>query len=212
MIKNKNENTTYGQILDSALTLFSEQGYKAVTVAQIADKVGIKAPSLYKHFKNKQDIFNAIVSELSRRYEKTAEQLHLNGVDAQKDKDSFAHMDTDNLVKTGRSLFHYFLHDSYALRFRKMLTVEQFSNTELSTFYVKQYIDDPIDYQTTIFSFFTEHGLFVPGIDLNITALQFYSPIFLLIILCTVCPVREQEADELLEKHIRQFAALYTKP
>ncbi|WP_261797230.1 TetR/AcrR family transcriptional regulator [Candidatus Stoquefichus massiliensis] len=29
----------------------------AVSVAQIADAVGIKVPSLYKHFKSKQDIF-----------------------------------------------------------------------------------------------------------------------------------------------------------
>ncbi len=44
---------TKHRILDEALTLFSEKGYANVFVGEIADRVGIKAPSLYKHYKNK---------------------------------------------------------------------------------------------------------------------------------------------------------------
>ncbi len=50
---------TKQRILDEALTLFSERGYANVFVNDIAEKVGIKAPSLYKHYKNKQAIFDA---------------------------------------------------------------------------------------------------------------------------------------------------------
>jgi len=39
-----------------ALTLFAENGYDGTSVEQIASIVGIKAPSLYKHFKGKEDI------------------------------------------------------------------------------------------------------------------------------------------------------------
>ena len=49
---------TKGRILSAALELFSKRGYEAVTVEQIAQAVGIKAPSLYKHFKSKRDIFD----------------------------------------------------------------------------------------------------------------------------------------------------------
>ena len=42
---------TKQRILDEALTLFSEKGYANVFVNDIAEKVGIKAPSLYKHYK-----------------------------------------------------------------------------------------------------------------------------------------------------------------
>ena len=41
-------------ILDAALKLFAKKGYEAVSVAEIADAVGVKAPSLYKHYKSKQ--------------------------------------------------------------------------------------------------------------------------------------------------------------
>ncbi len=197
------ENSTRDQILDNALSLFAAQGYKAVTVAQIAQKVGIRPPSLYKHFKNKQEIFTAIFSELSRRYDEQVSQLHLNGTNALQDREKFADMKANDLVHTARMLFRYFLHDNYAVRFRKMLTIGQFSNKELAAQYIRQYIDDSLSYQTVLFSFFSDKGLLIPGADPYITSLQFYAPIFLLLTLCTAIPSREQESDMLLERHIR---------
>ena len=41
---------TKQKILDKALALFSSRGYDAVSVGEIAQAVGIKAPSLYNHF------------------------------------------------------------------------------------------------------------------------------------------------------------------
>ena len=40
--------TTKERIQQEALALFSQKGYKAVTVEEISKSVGIKAPSLYK--------------------------------------------------------------------------------------------------------------------------------------------------------------------
>ena len=41
---------TKSRILTKALRLFAQRGYDAVSVEQIANAVGIKAPSLYKAF------------------------------------------------------------------------------------------------------------------------------------------------------------------
>ena len=68
---------TKKKILDVALTLFSEKGYGNVYVGQIAEGVGIKAPSLYKHYKSKQDIFDAILDEMRERYNKKAADLNI---------------------------------------------------------------------------------------------------------------------------------------
>ena len=40
---------TKQRIMDEALTLFAEKGYGNVFVGQIAEAVGIKAPSLQAH-------------------------------------------------------------------------------------------------------------------------------------------------------------------
>ncbi len=56
------------RIIDEALTVFFEKGYANVFVGGIADRVGINAHSLYKHFKNKQAIFYAIIDDMNSRF------------------------------------------------------------------------------------------------------------------------------------------------
>ena len=61
--------STKDKILEEALTLFAEKGYDGTGVDQIAEAVGIKAPSLYKHFKGKEDILNTIIDSAEVRYD-----------------------------------------------------------------------------------------------------------------------------------------------
>ena len=72
---------TKHKILDEALTLFSEKGFANVFVNEIAERVGIKAPSLYKHYKSKQAIFDAIIDEMNHRFEQQAQALTIDGTD-----------------------------------------------------------------------------------------------------------------------------------
>lgn len=199
---------TKKRILDEALDLFSEKGYANVFVADIAQAVGIKAPSLYKHYKSKRDIFNAILDEMKNNYDRQAAMLDMNGNNAQADAMVFADVSEDGLVKMGISLFSFFLHDNYTQKFRKMLTVEQFSNPELAELLTKQYIDDSLKYQSAMFSMLCEQGV-LKGDNPYIMALQFHAPIYTLLTMCDREPGREAELTALLEQHIRQFSRLY---
>lgn len=67
--------TTKERIMHAALSLFSEKGYDAISMSEIAEAVSIKAPSLYKHYKSKNDISQAILDEMARRYERQATAL-----------------------------------------------------------------------------------------------------------------------------------------
>ena len=40
--------------------LFSQNGFEAVSVSDIAGRLGITNGALYKHFNNKQDIFETV--------------------------------------------------------------------------------------------------------------------------------------------------------
>ena len=199
---------TKKKILDVALTLFSEKGYGNVYVGHIAEGVGIKAPSLYKHYKSKQDIFKAILQEMRNRYDKETAYLNINGNNSESDANIFATISEDELVKLGIGLFSFFLHDEYECKFRKMLTIEQFSNKELAELFSNQYINEPLKYQTGLFQMILMQGQ-MKNEDAQIMALHFYSPIYLLLTLCDREPQREGEALHLLEKHIRQFNRMY---
>ena len=57
------EDSTKSQILESAYGLFIEQGYNGSSMRDIAKRAGIKASSIYNHFPNKEDIFEAVFIE-----------------------------------------------------------------------------------------------------------------------------------------------------
>ena len=199
---------TKQRILDEALTLFSEKGYANVFVNDIAGKVGIKAPSLYKHYKNKQAIFDAIIAEMNHRFEQQAHSLSINGTDPTADAEVYKNMDEDHLVKLGNDRFTYYLHDSYTKRFRKMLTLEQFKDKDLAKVYSQQYFDMPLTYQGMLLGLLVTQGLLVAD-NIPVMTLQFYAPIYMLLTVCDREPDREQEVLKLMEKHIRQFDKLY---
>ena len=199
---------TKQRILDEALTLFSEKGYANVFVGDIAERVGIKAPSLYKHYKGKQAIFDAIIDEMNLRFEQQAKMLNINGTDAAADSVIYSNMSEDNLLKLGREFFLYYLHDDYNKRFRKMLTIEQFNNKELADLYSKLYVDDPMTYQSMLLGFVAASGLLKTD-NVEIMTLHFYAPIYYLLTICDRDPSREPEALRILDDHIRQFDKLY---
>lgn len=199
---------TKQKIINEALTLFSEKGYYSVTVEQIAKAVGIKAPSLYKHYKSKKEIFDAIFNEMEFRYSQQMERHQMNGIFPDLDILNFKNISESQLLEIGQFLFSYFLHDDYNQKIRKILVIEQFSNENIATIYSSQYFDKPVQFQETIFLHLISLGKFKKG-DPKIMAIHFYAPIRHLIALCDAQPKREKEANELLVNHIKQFNKLY---
>lgn len=45
------------QLLSAASQLFSEQGYAEVTITSLVELAGVKAPSLYHHYKGKEGLY-----------------------------------------------------------------------------------------------------------------------------------------------------------
>ena len=56
------------EIVRVAAQLFKEKGYTAVTMSDIAAKMGIKAASLYNHITSKQDILDAVIISLAEAF------------------------------------------------------------------------------------------------------------------------------------------------
>ena len=189
---------TKEKILEAALKLFARQGYQATSVGEIAQAVGIKAPSLYKHYESKQAILQAILLHMEDSYSRQAAQLQMDGVSPGKDGPMFGSLTEDQLVQTVLGLFTYFRTDPWNSAFRRMLTVEQFRDGELSGLFSRLYFDDPLRYQSALFSVL---GLGEP----DVLALQFYGPIYLLLTLCDREPDRTEEAQTQLQKHVRGF-------
>lgn len=50
-----------GEILGAALEVFGEKGYRAGSMRDIAGRVGVSEPALYRHFAGKEALFRALV-------------------------------------------------------------------------------------------------------------------------------------------------------
>lgn len=195
--------------MDEALTLFSVNGYKGTSVKCIADAVGIKDSSLYKHYRNKQAIFEAIVAEMRNRMGQIAEQLELPMDDNIKEAaDVYKNITTEKLLSLSKAVFLFYLKDPFVSRFRRMAIIEQYANKEIYAVYHTIFMEDSIAYQRELFEEMIQRGQFIQT-DPEVMAMNFYTPIFFLI---NKYDQRENEIDEaldLLEKMIREFVRIY---
>lgn len=69
-------------------------------------------------------------------------------------------------------------------------------------------MENAISYQEKLFAEMMEHGVFYPG-DAKAAAINFYSPIYLLLSMFSNQPERKEEALELLDRQIEEFCRLY---
>jgi AcrR family transcriptional regulator len=56
-----------GEILDAALAVFGDKGYEAGTMREIAARVGVSEPAIYRHYESKEAILADIVATAGDR-------------------------------------------------------------------------------------------------------------------------------------------------
>ena len=201
------KSSTKQAILDAALELFSRQGYEATSISQIADAVGIRKASLYSHFAGKQDILDTLVRVTLAQYE----QRSVFAAARRDDPGSAPKppITADDAVKTVLGHVRYILHDPDISRARKMLTIEQFQNPMLAELQTKQNYTYVLQYFTSLVQLLVRAGALRDTGDAAVTAAQLSFPITVWINLCDREPERESEVFSLIERHIRQFFAVY---
>ena len=123
---------TKDRILDSALTLFSERGYDGVGVDLIAENAGIKGPSLYKHFKGKEEILDALIEKAESYYEANFGSA---------DNPGKIPSSMEELIDLSLKRIQFTLHDPIIKKVRRLLTLEQYRNKRIALLATKYNID-----------------------------------------------------------------------
>ena len=195
---------TRQKILDQALELFAARGYDAVSVGEIAEAVGIKAPSLYNHFPSKQAIFDALVASTAARYEADTGKIDIHVQNAPQDIPAFSQITSDALFEKVRQIFEYSLHDKTIASFRRMMTIEQFRSPELAALYTRRYVQRLMDYHAGIFRALIAQGE-ICAQDPDALALMYVAPVLTLLGVCDRQPERESECLEKLRQHVHLF-------
>ncbi|MFB5760741.1 TetR/AcrR family transcriptional regulator [Paenibacillus medicaginis] len=69
---------TSEDIIQAALSLFSEKGYEATSVDEIARQSGMVKASFYKYFKSKEELLQGTIAFVQEDMEKDLEKVYLN--------------------------------------------------------------------------------------------------------------------------------------
>ena len=149
MMTMRNTNTKR-KILTEAVKLFAAQGFEAVTVEMIAAAVGIKAPSLYKHYQSKQDIFDHILTTMEHRDAENASDFLLPTETKENYPEAYGNISVSALCDYCKCQFRYWTEDEFAASFRKMLTIEQYRNEKMNRLYHQYLGYGPLKYTTDL--------------------------------------------------------------
>ena len=160
---------TKEKILSAALELFASQGYEAVSVSDIAGRLGITKAALYKHYRSKRDIFDSILRRMEQRDALQAQAYALPAGTAE----AYVAPSPAQIATFAKAMFRYWTQDGFAARFRRMLALEQYRSPEMGQLYQQYLAAGPLQYLTDLFA-----GLGVPWARAE--AIKLYAPLFLL--------------------------------
>lgn len=187
---------TRDRILESALTLFAEKGYDGVGVDLIAEKAGIKGPSLYKHFKSKEDILYELIAKVEVHYENNfGSEEHPGKTPAS----------MDGLISMALDKITFTINDPLVTKIRRLLTMEQFRNPRIALLATKYNIELVQGLFEKIFRSMMDNGIMKTS-DPKLLSMSFASPVSLLIQMCDREPERQEEVMGLIKSYLKFFA------
>lgn len=201
---------TKENILHAALRLFARDGYEAASVSDIAGELGITKGALYKHYKSKRDIFDNIVERMYQMDVERAKKYEMPEETFDRFPSAYRNTAVDNIKVFIEAQFHFLTEDEFTSNFRKMLTLEQYRNPEITELYQKCLVSGPVSYMEDLFREMMEQGIWSKS-DPKQLALEFYAPFYLLLSISDTMPDKK-EAAKLLSVHIERFIEKNSAP
>ena len=120
------------EIIYATLELASVNGMKGVSMSQIAEKVGIKAPSLYNHFKSKDEIIREMYSFLREQAQKN------NGEPSVDYSKVFEEKSLEEILMGSLTSYVGMISDKNMLQFFKVLYSERSTNPTAAKIMVEE--------------------------------------------------------------------------
>ncbi len=190
---------TKQRILQEALKLFSQSGYKGTSMNDIASQLNVTKAALYKHYKSKQEILDSIVEKMNELDRERAREYDMPDGTFE-DVAEYKHIAIEKIKQFTKVQFLHWTEDEFCCQFRKMLTLEQYRDPEMAQLYQTYLADGPLSYMEEIFA-----GIMSDKEKARQAALDFYGPIFLLYSIYDGAEDKKQVV-KMVEQHVEKFA------
>lgn len=191
--------STREKILEAALTLFSENGYAATSVRQIAREVGVRESALYNHFESKEAILRGLFQQYgagrSRKYLKRT----LFKEEALKNPKAFLQNEIVGEILN-------FISNEKANQLKKIVVMEMFSGESGRELIEKELFESAVTTMQEVFQILMDEGQIEKTYDTGLLAIEFISPLLFLNLryLLHIDPDRAQ-FKALAEGHVEFF-------
>ena len=192
--------TTKEKILLTSLKLFAQDGYEAVSISKISGELGMAKSALYKHYKNKRDIFDSIINRMDELDYERPREYNMPEGNMDEIIKGYRKISIDKIRIYTEVQFKHWTEEEFPSLFRRMLTLEQYRNQEMADLYQKYLVSGPIDYMTYLFA-----GITGKKEEAKQLAIEFYGPIFLMYSLYDN-KRKEDDLAEMLKKHVDRFS------
>lgn len=189
---------TKDKILKVALKLFATKGYKATTVRDIAGTMGMKQSALYNHFKNKDEILETLVSELTSSAivtifnDKEPSELHKQG---------------KSLLMSIATTFKLIGFDGQNEALLKLLMQEIYRNERIREIYNEYFYQENVKKLSSIFFMMMQEEL-IQSSDPLLLANEFFSPLFFYQMQVSLLKLDKKSTSSVVsmfEKHVDFF-------
>lgn len=192
---------TKEQIAETALELFSQNGFLGTSMSDIASCLKITKGALYKHYEGKQQILERIIERMAELDLERAKKYEMPESKPGKFAEAYANIPAEKIRGYSIAQFRHWTEEKFSAQFRKMLTLEQFRSKEMTALYQHYLGTGPLEYMTEVFK-----KIIKSKPKARQLALEFYGPIF---ILYSVYDGVEENAKKSvfiqLENHIENF-------
>lgn len=115
--------------------------------------------ALYKHYKNKQDIFDCIVERMYQIDNKRAKEYQVPESTIVVTPNAYRNTTIESLTTFTFAQYDFWVTDEFASNFRKMLILEQYRNLKMNMLYQKCLVNGPISYIEDIFNEMIKKGV-----------------------------------------------------
>ena len=189
---------TKEKILKHALKLFSSKGFKATTVRDIAGSIGIKQSALYNHFKNKDEILETLIRDLTS----SAIVTLFDNKDAQE-----LHKEGKSLLMSIATTFKLLSFDGQNEALFKLLMQEIYRNERIREIYNEYFYQENVKKLSGVFFGMMQEEM-IKSSDPLLLANEFFSPLFFYQMQVSLLKLDKKSTSSvvsLFEKHVEHF-------
>ncbi len=196
---------TRQRALSAALEVFSRKGYEAASMGDIAGALGIKAPSLYKYFKGKEELYEALTPMLDEHYTALWASAAARHTQLEREIPTPGLLGAEQLERETLSWLRAELDDPQARCFRRLMTLSQFDATPAQDRWLWA---EPLELYEGFFDRLIARDILRRG-DPHVMAVEYLAPIFQYLAMMDRAPGRQEQYLEGVTRHIRQFHRVF---